>query len=263
MLRGDYLAMIGSSSAWSRTQDKLFERALVLFPEDTPDRWERIAAEVPGKDPTEVRDHYEVLVHDVGEIDSGRVAVPSYTENSFTPEWWGEEGPSQISFGGGKGKGAENERKKGVPWTEEEHRLFLIGLQKYGKGDWRSISRNAVVSRTPTQVASHAQKYYLRLNSVKKEKKRSSIHDITTVQSGQVAQPSEQRLANAVQGPTQQPMGPPKFSQNPALQPMGPPKYSNLPHSQAMGALKFAEGPYLGQFREQGSSGYQQFGFPM
>ena len=58
-------------------------------------------------------------------------------------------------------------------------RLFLIGLQKYGKGDWRSISRNAVVSRTPTQVASHAQKYFLRLNSEKKEKKRSSIHDIT------------------------------------------------------------------------------------
>lgn len=78
-----------------------------------------------------------------------------------------------------------------------------------------------------------------------------------------MAQPSEQRLADTVQGPTQQPMGPPKFSQNPALQPMGPPKYSNLPHSQAMGALKFAEGPYLGQFREQGSSGYQQFGFPM
>lgn len=60
-------------------------------------------------------------------------------------------------------------------------RLFLIGLEKYGKGDWRSISRNAVVSRTPTQVASHAQKYFLRMNSVRKDKKRSSIHDITTV----------------------------------------------------------------------------------
>lgn len=56
-----------------------------------------------------------------------------------------------------------------------------MGLEKYGKGDWRSISRNAVVSRTPTQVASHAQKYFLRLNSTKKDKKRSSIHDITTV----------------------------------------------------------------------------------
>lgn len=59
-------------------------------------------------------------------------------------------------------------------------RLFLIGLNKYGKGDWRSISRNVVVTRTPTQVASHAQKYYLRQTAVKKERKRSSIHDITT-----------------------------------------------------------------------------------
>ncbi|THG15404.1 hypothetical protein TEA_017444 [Camellia sinensis var. sinensis] len=39
----------------------------------------------------------------------------------------------------------------GVPWTEEEHRMFLFGLQKLGKGDWRGISRNYVISRTPTQ----------------------------------------------------------------------------------------------------------------
>ena len=46
----------------------------------------------------------------------------------------------------------EQERRKGIPWTEEEHRLFLMGLAKFGKGDWRSISRNFVVSRTPTQA---------------------------------------------------------------------------------------------------------------
>ena len=44
------------------------------------------------------------------------------------------------------------ERRKGIPWTEEEHRLFLMGLAKFGKGDWRSISRNYVISRTPTQA---------------------------------------------------------------------------------------------------------------
>lgn len=32
------------------------------------------------------------------------------------------------------------------------HRLFLLGLGKFGKGDWRSISRNFVISRTPTQA---------------------------------------------------------------------------------------------------------------
>jgi SHAQKYF class myb-like DNA-binding protein len=79
-------------------------------------------------------------------------------------------------------KTTDQERRKGIPWTEEEHRLFLLGLAKFGKGDWRSISRNFVISRTPTQVASHAQKYFIRLNSMnKKDKRRSSIHDITSV----------------------------------------------------------------------------------
>lgn len=56
-----------------------------------------------------------------------------------------------------------------------------MGLEKHGKGDWRSISRNFVISKTPTQVASHAQKYYLRQLSGGKDKRRPSIHDITTV----------------------------------------------------------------------------------
>jgi len=66
----------------------------------------------------------------------------------------------------------------GVPWTEEEHRLFLIGLQKLGKGDWRGIARNFVVSRTPTQVASHAQKYFIRQSHATRRKRRSSLFDM-------------------------------------------------------------------------------------
>ncbi|XP_022933345.1 transcription factor MYB1R1-like isoform X1 [Cucurbita moschata] len=74
----------------------------------------------------------------------------------------------------------ERERKRGVPWTEEEHKLFLIGLQQVGKGDWRGISRNFVKTRTPTQVASHAQKYYLRRSNLNRRRRRSSLFDITT-----------------------------------------------------------------------------------
>ncbi|XP_008794113.1 transcription factor MYBS3-like [Phoenix dactylifera] len=71
-----------------------------------------------------------------------------------------------------------SERKKGVPWTEEEHRMFLLGLQKLGKGDWRGIARNFVVSRTPTQVASHAQKYFIRQTNTSRRKRRSSLFDM-------------------------------------------------------------------------------------
>lgn len=58
-----------------------------------------------------------------------------------------------------------------------------MGLVKYGKGDWRNISRNFVVTKTPTQVASHAQKYYIRqkLSGGNNNKRRPSIHDITIV----------------------------------------------------------------------------------
>ncbi|PON97714.1 GAMYB transcription factor [Trema orientale] len=75
------------------------------------------------------------------------------------------------------------ERKKGVPWTEEEHRMFLLGLQKLGKGDWRGIARNYVISRTPTQVASHAQKYFIRQTNVSRRKRRSSLFDIVADES--------------------------------------------------------------------------------
>ncbi|XP_022721467.1 transcription factor MYBS3-like [Durio zibethinus] len=93
------------------------------------------------------------------------------------------------------------ERKKGVPWTEEEHRLFLIGLHKLGKGDWRGIARNFVMSRTPTQVASHAQKYFIRQSNVTRRKRRSSLFDMVpddmatdtpTVPEEQVLLPSSQ-----------------------------------------------------------------------
>ncbi|KAK7251781.1 hypothetical protein RIF29_35292 [Crotalaria pallida] len=95
--------------------------------------------------------------------DHGVAADGGYASEDFVP---------------GSSSSASRERKKGVPWTEEEHRMFLLGLQKLGKGDWRGIARNYVISRTPTQVASHAQKYFIRQSNVSRRKRRSSLFDI-------------------------------------------------------------------------------------
>ncbi|BFG17470.1 hypothetical protein CerSpe_037440 [Prunus speciosa] len=190
----------GSSSLWSREQDKAFENALATYPEDSSDRWEKIAADVPGKTIEEIKHHYELLVDDINQIEAGFVPLPCYNSSSEgstshasdegTNKKGGHSGNySSESNHGTKASRADQERRKGIAWTEDEHRLFLLGLEKYGKGDWRSISRNFVVTRTPTQVASHAQKYFIRLNSMNKDRRRSSIHDITSVNNGDISSP--------------------------------------------------------------------------
>ena len=54
----------------------------------------------------------------------------------------------------------------------------MMGLNALGKGDWRGISRHFVQTRTPTQVASHAQKYFIRQQNTQKRKRRASLFDI-------------------------------------------------------------------------------------
>ncbi|CAL9046327.1 transcription factor DIVARICATA [Musa acuminata AAA Group] len=170
------------TGTWTPEENKRFEYALAKFDTETPDRWERVAASLPGKTPRDVESHYRDLLNDVKQIEAGRIPCPGY-DSSFSLDWESFEVLKQSYCVGGRRSGArasDQERKKGVPWTEEEHKRFLLGLRKYGKGDWRNISRNFVITRTPTQVASHAQKYFIRLNSGGKDKRRSSIHDITT-----------------------------------------------------------------------------------
>lgn len=175
------------SMKWTPAENKMFENALALYDKESPDRWLKVAAMIPGKTVEDVIKQYRELEVDVNNIEAGLVPIPGYTTSPFTLEWvnsHGYDGFRQPYGIGGKRSSAtrpEQERKKGVPWTEEEHKLFLMGLKKYGKGDWRNISRNFVITRTPTQVASHAQKYFIRQLSGGKDKRRASIHDITTV----------------------------------------------------------------------------------
>ncbi|KAG6469057.1 transcription factor MYBS1-like isoform X2 [Zingiber officinale] len=184
--------MAAAVENWTRGDDKAFENALATAaspPEELGDGaslWETIATRLPGKTAAEVRRHYDLLLEDVKAIEAGRVPIPRYaceeaTHNSSKEKHHRDGNGSRRRRRRHGCSKAEQERRKGIPWTEEEHSLFLLGLEKFGKGDWRSISRNFVSSRTPTQVASHAQKHFIRLNSLNnRDRRRSSIHDITS-----------------------------------------------------------------------------------
>ncbi|KZV39621.1 Duplicated homeodomain-like superfamily protein [Dorcoceras hygrometricum] len=175
---------------WTPEENKRFENAVALFDRDTPDRWNNVAAMIPGKTISDVMKQYQELVEDVSDIEAGLIPIPGYGNNSLALQWVNDHGHcSSVRKRNCSGRGSDHERKKGVPWTEEEHRQFLLGLKKYGKGDWRNIANNFVTTRTPTQVASHAQKYFIRQLLGTKDKKRSSIHDITTVNPTAEAKP--------------------------------------------------------------------------
>ncbi|KAK9181433.1 hypothetical protein WN944_024570 [Citrus x changshan-huyou] len=76
-------------------------------------------------------------------------------------------------------KVVREKRKRKQPWTEDEHQKFLMGLKWLGKGDWKGISKNFVTTRTQTQIASHAQKYFNRQASSSDNKnRRTSLFDM-------------------------------------------------------------------------------------
>ncbi|KAK4387512.1 UNVERIFIED_CONTAM: protein RADIALIS-like 5 [Sesamum calycinum] len=68
----------GSSSSWTRKQNKQFEDALAMYDKDTPDRWHNIARAVSGKTAEEVRRHYEALEKDIMKIETDQVPIPNY-----------------------------------------------------------------------------------------------------------------------------------------------------------------------------------------
>lgn len=65
-----------------------------MHDKDTPERWQNVAKAVGGKSAEEVRRHYEILVEDLINIESGQVPLPNYK-----------------AAAGSKGRGFEDEQR--------------------------------------------------------------------------------------------------------------------------------------------------------
>ncbi|KAJ8568373.1 hypothetical protein K7X08_027906 [Anisodus acutangulus] len=178
-----------NSSSWIKEEYTTFETALGVYSGDS-DLLMKIAATVSRKSLVEIIQHYNDLVGDVNDIESLKFPLPRYGRTQSCSSC-----RSRLS-------GAEIERRRGIAWTVEEHRLFFQRLDKYRRGDWQSLLMNYVLSRTPTQVTSHAQKFLnSRLHDNNKAKRRSSIRDITSVDDADIAEPSQGQKSDKLKGP--------------------------------------------------------------
>ncbi|CBI21578.3 hypothetical protein VitviT2T_011181 [Vitis vinifera] len=156
---------------WDYEENKMFETALAQLGFATPDLLQKVAARVPGKSFEQVVSHFAALVQDIEMIESAGDFPMSMPELGTKKE----QGSSARAMSTG------HTSRRGVPWTVQEHKLFLVGLIAFGKGDWRNILRHCVITKSPTQVASHAQKYFKRHSSSASSsarRRRCSIHDI-------------------------------------------------------------------------------------
>lgn len=50
----------GSAAPWTTEEQKLLEQALKTFPVSTPERWDKIAAAVPGRNKKDCMKRYKV-----------------------------------------------------------------------------------------------------------------------------------------------------------------------------------------------------------
>lgn len=58
--------------------------------------------------------------------------------------------------------------QKSGRWLDEEHKLFLQGIETYGR-EWKMVQK-MIPTRTVVQIRTHAQKYFKRLEKEKEQK---------------------------------------------------------------------------------------------
>lgn len=88
---------------WTYHEDKKFENALAELDHDSPNFFENINAIMPWKSVAQIKSHYEKLAADIEMIESGEICTPNYDE------------VKDVDV-------ADDHKRRGAPWTDEEHR---------------------------------------------------------------------------------------------------------------------------------------------
>ncbi|XLR36519.1 uncharacterized protein LOC110265393 [Arachis ipaensis] len=166
---------------WSEDDNKEFELVLAeCLPEALKNRWDDVAACLPGKTPAQIQERFQKLITDINLIHNSYINLhhtsiaPAAPHNMPAPPTTLERNPLSLPGTSEQNQPAmTSERKKTVHWTPEEKELFLRGYKELGR-KWKRISEDYVKTRTEKQVVSHAQKV---LKKLAEQNRRNNIGD--------------------------------------------------------------------------------------
>ncbi|XP_074341328.1 transcription factor SRM1-like [Apium graveolens] len=170
-----------TSDGWTFKDNKLYEDTMEEFEDyGSVAFFQRVALLMPWKTMESIKLHHQILMEELKWIKSSNgefediIIEDSVDFEDIVREDIMTEGEVKQQAN----QQTSRPKKRGIAWTMEEHWAFMRGLEVCGKGDWKNISQFFVSSRTPTQVASHAQKFFKRMEKTEAEKSRTTINDI-------------------------------------------------------------------------------------
>ncbi|XP_012834988.1 PREDICTED: transcription factor MYB1R1-like [Erythranthe guttata] len=119
---------IDKGAGWTFEENKMFENALAEIDPSSPAFFENVGSRVPWKTIEDIKNHYQALIEDVGLIESGKFPIPDYEQNNVYHHLEGKKYDQIESINKDEGSPSTKngqQRRRGVPWTEEEHQYII------------------------------------------------------------------------------------------------------------------------------------------